>query len=205
MKDFIRFLRRFARPYTGTLVMSVIFNLLNGVMTVFSFAFIIPILQVIFGIQRGDYHFRPWNSPDLVDTITNNFYYFTGHIIDTKGESKALALLGAIFIVMTLVKVMTGYLSEYFTIPMRNGVVRDIRNTMYAKILSLPIGYFSGERKGDIMARMSGDVTEVEACVMSSLYALFRYPILIIIYLATMIAVSWRLTPFVFVLLPIMG
>ncbi len=185
--------------------MSVIFNLLNGVMTVFSFAFIIPILQVIFGIQRGDYHFRPWNSPDLVDTITNNFYYFTGHIIDTKGESKALALLGAIFIVMTLVKVMTGYLSEYFTIPMRNGVVRDIRNTMYAKILSLPIGYFSGERKGDIMARMSGDVTEVEASVMSSLYALFRYPILIIIYLATMIALSWRLTLFVFVLLPIMG
>ncbi len=205
MKDFIRFLRRFARPYTGTLILSVIFNLLNGVMTVFSFAFIIPILQVIFGLQRGDYHFRPWNSPDLMDTITNNFYYFTGHIIDTKGESKALALLGAIFIGMTLVKVMTGYLSEYFTIPMRNGVVRDIRNTMYAKILSLPIGYFSGERKGDIMARMSGDVTEVEASVMSSLYALFRYPILIIIYLATMIALSWRLTLFVFILLPVMG
>ena len=205
MKDFIRFLRRFARPYTGTLTLSIIFNLLNGVMTVFSFAFIIPILQVIFGLQRGEYHFKPWNSPDLMDTITNNFYYFTGHIIDTKGESKALALLGAIFIVMTLAKVMTGYLSEYFTIPMRNGVVRDIRNTMYAKILSLPIGYFSGEKKGDIMARMSGDVTEVEASVMSSLYALFRYPILIIIYLATMIALSWKLTLFVFVLLPIMG
>lgn len=100
---------------------------------------------------------------------------------------------------------MTGYFSEYFTIPMRNGVVRDIRNTMYAKILSLPIGYFSGEHKGDIMARMSGDVTEVEASVMSSLHALFRYPILIVIYLATMIAVSWRLTLFVFVLLPVMG
>ena len=205
MKDFIRFLRRFARPYTGTLTLSIIFNLLNGVMTVFSFAFIIPILQVIFGLQRGEYHFKPWNSPDLMDTITNNFYYFTGHIIDTQGESKALALLGAIFIVMTLAKVMTGYLSEYFTIPMRNGVVRDIRNTMYAKILSLPIGYFSGEKKGDIMARMSGDVTEVEASVMSSLYALFRYPILIVIYLATMIALSWKLTLFVFVLLPIMG
>ncbi len=205
MKDFIRFLRRFARPYTGTLTLSILFNLLNGVMTVFSFAFIIPILQVIFGLQRGEYHFKPWNSPDLMDTITNNFYYFTGHIIDTQGESKALALLGAIFIVMTFVKVMTGYLSEYFTIPMRNGVVRDIRNTMYAKILSLPIGYFSGEKKGDIMARMSGDVTEVEASVMSSLYALFRYPILIIIYLATMIALSWKLTLFVFVLLPVMG
>ncbi|MDE6562436.1 MAG: ABC transporter ATP-binding protein/permease [Muribaculaceae bacterium] len=205
MKDFIRFLRRFARPYTGTLTLSILFNLLNGVMTVFSFAFIIPILQVIFGLQRGEYHFKPWNSPDLMDTITNNFYYFTGYIIDTEGESKALALLGAIFIVMTLAKVMTGYLSEYFTIPMRNGVVRDIRNTMYAKILSLPIGYFSGEKKGDIMARMSGDVTEVEASVMSSLYALFRYPILIIIYLATMIALSWKLTLFVFVLLPIMG
>ena len=205
MKDFIRFLRRFARPYTGTLTLSIIFNLLNGVMTVFSFAFIIPILQVIFGLQRGEYHFKPWNSPDLMDTITNNFYYFTGYIIDTEGESRALAYLGAIFIVMTLAKVMTGYFSEYFTIPMRNGVVRDIRNTMYAKILSLPIGYFSGEKKGDIMARMSGDVTEVEASVMSSLYALFRYPILIIIYLATMIALSWKLTLFVFVLLPIMG
>lgn len=205
MKDFIRFLRRFARPYTGTLTLSIIFNLLNGVMTVFSFAFIIPILQVIFGLQRGEYHFKPWNSPDLMDTITNNFYYFTGHIIDTEGESRALAYLGAIFIVMTLAKVMTGYFSEYFTIPMRNGVVRDIRNTMYAKILSLPIGYFSSEKKGDIMARMSGDVTEVEASVMSSLYALFRYPILIIIYLATMIALSWKLTLFVFVLLPIMG
>lgn len=205
MKDFIRFLRRFARPYTGTLTLSIIFNLLNGVMTVFSFAFIIPILQVIFGLQRGEYHFKPWDSPDLMDTVTNNFYYFTGYIINTKGESQALAYLGAIFIIMTFVKVMTGYLSEYFTIPMRNGVVRDIRNTMYAKILSLPIGYFNGEKKGDIMARMSGDVTEVEASVMSSLYALFRYPILIIIYLATMIAVSWRLTLFVFVLLPVMG
>ncbi|MDE5996948.1 MAG: ABC transporter ATP-binding protein/permease [Muribaculaceae bacterium] len=205
MKDFIRFLRRFARPYTGTLTLSIIFNMLNGVMTVFSFAFIIPILQVIFGLQRGEYHFKPWDSPDLMDTVTNNFYYFTGYIINSKGESQALAYLGAIFIIMTFVKVMTGYLSEYFTIPMRNGVVRDIRNTMYAKILSLPIGYFNGEKKGDIMARMSGDVTEVEASVMSSLYALFRYPILIIIYLATMIAVSWRLTLFVFVLLPIMG
>ena len=205
MKDFIRFLRRFARPYVGTLSLSILFNLLNGLMTVFSFAFIIPILQVIFGLQRGEYHFRPWNSPDIIETVTNNFYYFTGDVIKSYGESKALALLGAIFIVMTLAKVMTGYFSEYFTIPMRNGVVRDIRNSMYAKILSLPIGYFSGERKGDIMARMSGDVTEVEASVMSSLHALFRYPILIIIYLATMISVSWRLTLFVFVLLPVMG
>ena len=205
MKDFIRFLRRFALPYTRTLSLSIFFNLLNGVMTVFSFAFIIPILQVIFGLEQGEYHYKPWNSPDIIDTLTNNFYYFTGHVIETQGASKALALLGSIFIVMTLAKVMTGYMSEYFTIPMRNGVVRDIRNTMYAKILSLPIGYFSGERKGDIMARMSGDVTEVEGSVMSSLYALFRYPILIIIYLATMIAVSWRLTIFVFILLPVMG
>lgn len=205
MNDFIRFLRRFARPYAGTLALSIFFNLLNGVMTVFSFAFIIPILQVIFGLQRAQYEFKAWDSPDIMDTVTNNFYYFTGHIIDTQGTSKALALLGIIFIGMTLVKVMTGYFSEYFTIPMRNGVVRDIRNAMYCKILSLPIGYFNGERKGDIMARMSGDVTEVEGSVMSSLHALFRYPILIIIYLATMIAVSWKLTLFVFVLLPVMG
>lgn len=205
MKDFIRFLKRFARPYYGTLALSIFFNLLNGVMTVFSFAFIIPILQVIFGLQRGHYEYMPWDSGNLMDTVTNNFYYYTGNIIDTQGPSKALAWLGFIFILMTLLKVMTGYLSEYFTIPMRNGVVRDIRNAMYKKILSLPIGYFSGERKGDIMARMSGDVTEVEASVMSSLHALFRYPILILIYLATMIAVSWQLTLFVFVLLPVMG
>lgn len=205
MKDFIRFLRRFARPYFGTLALSIFFNLLNGIMTVFSFAFIIPILQVIFGLQRGEYEYMPWDSGNLIDTLTNNFYYFTGHVIDTQGTSRALAFLGLIFILMTLLKVMTGYFSEYFTIPMRNGVVRDIRNAMYKKILSLPIGYFSGERKGDIMARMSGDVTEVEASVMSSLHALFRYPILIIIYLATMIALSWKLTLFVFVLLPLMG
>ena len=205
MNDFIRFLRRFARPYTGTLALSILFNLLNGVMTVFSFAFIIPILQVLFGLEQGNYEFMPWDSGNIIDTVTNNFYYFTGYIIKSKGESPALALLGVIFIFMTLAKVMTGYFSEYFTIPMRNGVVRDIRNTMYAKILSLPIGYFSGERKGDIMARMSGDVTEVEASVMSSLHALFRYPILIVIYLATMIAVSWKLTIFVFILLPVMG
>lgn len=205
MKDFIRFIRRFARPYVGTLALSILFNMLNGLMTVFSFAFIIPILQVIFGLQRGEYEYMPLGSGDVVDVITNNFYYFTGHIIESKGEVLALALLGLIFIAMTLVKVMTGYLSEYFTIPMRNGVVRDIRDTMYAKILSLPIGYFTGEHKGDIMARMSGDVTEVEASVMSSLHALFRYPILIAIYLVTMIAVSWRLTLFVFVLLPVMG
>ncbi len=205
MKDFIRFLRRFARPYVGTISLSILFNILNGLMTVFSFAFIIPILQVIFGLQQKTYHFKPWNSHDFMDTLTNNFYYFTGSIIESKGASKALAILGVIFVVMTLVKVLTGYLSEYFTIPMRNGVVRDIRNAMYSKILSLPIGYFSGERKGDIMARMSGDVNEVEASVMSSLYALFRYPLLIIIYLATMIAISWRLTLFVFILLPVMG
>ncbi|MDE6650219.1 MAG: ABC transporter ATP-binding protein/permease [Muribaculaceae bacterium] len=205
MNDFFRFLRRFARPYVGTISLSIFFNILNGIMTVFSFAFIIPILQVIFGLQQKVYSFKPWGSSDIVDTVTNNFYYFTGHIIESRGESKALALLGAIFVVMTFVKVMTGYMSEYFTIPMRNGVVRDIRNAMYAKILSLPIGYFSGEHKGDIMARMSGDVNEVESSVMSSLYALFRYPMLIIIYLATMIAVSWKLTLFVFVLLPVMG
>ena len=108
MKDFIRFLRCFARPYVGTLSVSILFNLLNGLMTVFSFAFIIPILQVIFGLQRGDYQFRPWNSPDIIDTVTNNFYYFTGYVIQTYGESRALALLGAIFIVKTLAKVMTG-------------------------------------------------------------------------------------------------
>lgn len=205
MKDFIKFLKRFARPYVWTLALSIFFNLLNGVMTVFSFAFIIPILQVIFGLERGHYEYMPWGEGNLMDTITNNFYYYTGSIIDTEGASKALAWLGFIFILMTLLKVMTAYLSEYFTIPMRNGVVRDIRNAMYKKILSLPIGYFSGERKGDIMARMSGDVTEVEASVMSSLHALFKYPILIVIYLFTMIAVSWKLTLFVFILLPLMG
>ena len=205
MNEFIRFLRRFARPYVGTIALSIFFNILNGLMTVFSFAFIIPILQVIFGVQHKTYHFKPWNSADFVDTVTNNFYYFTGHIIETRGESKALALLGTIFVVMTLVKVMTGYLSEYFTIPMRNGVVRDIRTAMYAKVLTLPIGFFNGEHKGDIISRMGGDVNEVESSVMSSIYALFRYPMLILIYLITMIAISWRLTLFVFVLLPVMG
>lgn len=205
MKDLLLFLKRFALPYKRNIVLSVVFNLLTAFLTLFSFAFIIPILEMLFSISSTDYYFMPWGSGDLKTVAVNNFYYYTAEIIKTYGPSTALAFLVGALIVMTMLKCAAAYFSEYFTIPMRNGVVRDIRNQMYAKIVSLPIGFFTNERKGDIMARISGDVTEIEVSVMASLFALVKYPIMIIACLVMMIVISWKLTVFVFVLLPIAG
>ena len=185
--------------------MSIIFNLLTAVFTIFSFAFIMPILQMLFGLNATEYHFMEWGSAGIKDVALNNFYYYVSLAIGHFGASMTLALLGITLIVMTLLKVLTAYASEWFTIPMQNGVMRDIRNRMYAKILSLPIGFFTNEKKGDIMARMSGDVQEVQVSVMASLYSMVKYPILIAFYLGCMIFVSWQLTLFVFIMLPIVG
>lgn len=205
MKDFFVLLRRFVAPYKWNVILNIVFNLLAAFMTLFSFAFIVPILQMLFQIDNTHYEYMMWGSGSFKDVAVNNFYYYTQVVIESHGASVALACLATMLVVMTLLKVGVTYLSSYFIIPMRNGIVRDIRNKMYDKIVSLPIGFFTSERKGDVMARISGDVTEIEVSVMASLDMLFKNPVMIIACLVMMIVVSWELTLFVLVLLPIAG
>ena len=199
------FIRRFARPYKWNVVWSVVFNFLTMFATIFSFAFIMPILRILFKLDSTQYSYMEFGSADLQDVLMNNFYWYVTTLIDRLGASTTLGLMSAALVVATFVKVIMAYFSDYFTIPLRNGVVRDIRNQMYAKIVSLPIGFYSHERKGDIMSRISGDVTEIEVSVAASLSALVKNPILIIGYLFVMLVLSWKLTLFVFVLLPVAG
>lgn len=205
MGDFMKLLRRFVPPYKKYLCLNLLFNLLAAVLTVFSFAIIIPILEMLFGIRETGYSYMAVGQGDLKEVILNNFYYYTQEGIASFGPSKTLALLAAVLVAMTALKTGTTYLSSYFIVPLRNGIVRDIRNSMYEKILRLPIGFFTGERKGDVMARMSGDVAEIEASVMASLDMLFKNPVMIIVCLSTMIFISWQLTLFVLILLPLAG
>lgn len=205
MKDLLMFIRRFARPYKWNIFWSVVFNFLTMFATVFSFAFIMPILRILFNIDTTKYVHMDWGEAEFQDVLLNNFYWHVTNIVDSIGASATLALMAAILVGATFVKVMMAYLSDYFTIPLRNGVVRDIRNQMYEKIVSLPIGFYSHERKGDIMSRISGDVTEIEVSVAASLSALVKNPIMILGYLAVMVILSWKLTIFVFILLPLAG
>lgn len=205
MGDFLKLLRRFVPPYKKYLCLNLLFNLLAAVLTVFSFAIIIPILEMLFGIRETGYSYMAVGQGDLKEVILNNFYYYTQEGIASFGPSKTLALLAAVLVAMTALKTGTTYLSSYFIVPLRNGIVRDIRNSMCEKILRLPIGFFTGERKGDVMARMSGDVAEIEASVMASLDMLFKNPVMIIVCLSTMIFISWQLTLFVLILLPLAG
>lgn len=205
MKDLMVFIRRFAWEYKGAFLLSVLFNVLTTFFTIFSFAFLIPILQMLFGLSSGHYSFMPWDSGSLKDVAINNFYYYIEQNISNHGAAMTLLVLAAVLVGMTVLKTGTFYLSEFFIIPLRNGVVRDMRNELYAKIVSLPIGFFTKERKGDIMARISGDVAEVEASVVTSVLSLIRYPIMILGCLAVMIYISWQLTIFVFVMIPVFG
>ena len=205
MKGFWQLLRRFVPPYKKYIVLNVLFNLLTAFLTLFSFALIIPILEMLFGLNTQTYSYMEMGSGKLDAVLTNNFYYYVQCIIERYGQSTALACIAAALVVMTALKTGCAYLSAFFMIPIRTGVVRDIRNQIYHKITSLPIGFFSNERKGDVMARMSGDVTEVENSVMSSLDMMFKNPIMIIACLTMMIALSWQLTLFVLVLLPVAG
>ena len=205
MKDLFFFLKRYAGPYAGNIFLSVLFNFLTAFFTLFSFAFIIPILQMLFGLGTAEYSFMPWDSASLKETVVNNFYWYVSEMVRADGASFTLAMLCVTLVVMTLLKVSAGYLSEFFTIPMQNGVMRDIRREMYDKIVTLPIGFFTNERKGDIMARMSGDVQEVKNSVMASLFSIIKYPIIIVACLGMMLVISWQLTLFVFVMLPLFG
>ena len=205
MKGFWQLLRRFVPPYKKYIVLNILFNLLTAFLTLFSFALIIPILEMLFGLNTQTYSYMEMGSGKIDAVLTNNFYYYVQCIIERYGQSTALACIAAALVVMTAFKTGCAYLSAFFMIPIRTGVVRDIRNQIYSKIVSLPIGFFSNERKGDVMARMSGDVTEVENSVMSSLDMMFKNPIMIIACLTMMIALSWQLTLFVLVLLPVAG
>ena len=213
MKDFIRILRRFVPPYKKYMVLNIVFNILSAILNLFSFALIIPILNILFKLNDDVYSYKAWvfdpwtweswkGTPEL---IKNNFFWFVSDLIEKEGGSFTLIVLGAFLIISTFLKVGTMYMAFFTMIPIRTGVVRDIRNQINRKITELPLGFFSEERKGDIIARVSGDVNEVETSIMSSLDMLFKNPILIIIYLIGMIVISWQLTVFVLVLLPLAG
>ena len=184
MKGFFKILRRFVPPYKKQLAMNVIFNILAALLTLFSFALIIPILEMLFGINTATYSYTPWGSASIDKVVVNNFYYYVQTIIATSGKSTALACIAATLVVMTGLKTAAAYMAAYFMISLRTGVVRDLRAMIYNKMVSLPIGFFSSERKGDVMARMSGDVTEVENSVMMSLDMMFKNPIMIVVCLA---------------------
>ena len=207
MKEFLQLLRRFVPPYKKYLAWALFLNLLSAFLNIFSFTLIIPILQILFKMDTKVYEFIPWDTADmgLKDVAVNNFYYGVSQLIAEQGASLTLLILGVFLAVMTLFKTLAYFGSSAVMIPLRTGVVRDIRRQVYNKVLRLPLAFFSEERKGDIIARMSGDVTEVETSVTSSLDMLIKNPILIIVYFATMIAVSWQLTLFTLLVVPAMG
>ena len=205
MKELFKLLLRFVPPYKKYLILNIFFNLLSTLLSIFSFMLIIPILEILFKTSEATYSFIPWGEGDLKDVVINNFYWLVSEQIKVHGAIWTLMLLGVWLIVMTFAKTMTSYLSSACIIPLRGGVVRDIRNFVYRKVVSLPIGFFTTERKGDIMSRMTGDVAEVENSIMTSLDMIFKNPIMIISYLTTMFILSWQLTLFVLVLLPLAG
>ena len=207
MKEFLHVLRRFVPPYKKHLMLSIFLNILSAILNVFSFTLLVPILQILFKLDNNVYAFIAWNDPDmdLKKIAVNNFYYYVTELIESNGPSTTLLILGLFLAFMTLLKTSAYFLSSATMIPIRTGVVRDIRNQLYQKILYLPLGFFSEERKGDILARISGDVQEVESSIMSSLDMLFKNPILIAVYFGTLISVSWKLTLFTLLVLPFMG
>ncbi len=207
MKEFFQILRRFVPPYKRYLVLTVVFNILSAVLNIFSFAAIIPILQIIFKTEKAVTVTRlmPWDWDNMKEVASNNMNYYVNWLIGDIGPTTTLLILGLFLAVMTFLKTGAYFFSSATVIPIRTGIVRDIRNQLYRKITSLPLGFFSEERKGDIIARMSGDVQEIENSIMSSLDMLFKNPILIIAYFATLLVISWQLTLFTILFVPIMG
>ena len=215
MKDIFMLIRRFIAPYyKGYLSLAVLFNILSALLNLVAFALVMPILNILFQIEERVTTYIPFSSLDLTtqagwsqmkEVVTNNFGYFVSRLIETEGASYTLIILGVYLVLMTLLKVGATYLGGFFLVPIRTGVVRDLRNQLNAKILALPLGFFSEERKGDVLARITGDVGEVENSVMSSLDLLLKNPILIFVYLGSMLVISWQLTLFVFLVLPIAG
>ena len=207
MKEFLSVLRRFVPPYKKYLALSIVFNLLSAVLNIFSFAALIPILQILF--QTGDAEaatsMMAWDWGNVQTVLMNNMNYGVSQLIAHYGQTTTLLFIGIFLAITTALKTGAYFLSSATIIPIRTGVVRDIRNQLYQKITSLPLGFFSEERKGDIIARMSGDVQEVESSIMSSLDMLFKNPILIVVYFSTLLFVSWQLTLFTIVFVPLFG
>ena len=207
MKEFLQILRRFIPPYKKYLALTVVFNILSAVLNIFSFAALIPILQILFRTEgaRTATELMPWSLDNLKEVLANNADYYVTQLIGDVGATTTLLLIGLFLAFTTFLKTGAYFLSSATIIPIRTGVVRDIRNQLYHKITSLPIGFFSEERKGDIIARMTGDVGEIESSIMSSLDMLFKNPILIISYFTALIFISWQLTLFTLVFVPIFG
>lgn len=207
MKDFFRLLLRYVAPYKRYLFGSLLFNLLSAVLNVFSFLSLMPMLKILFRLDTTRYTFIPWDTPDasFKDILLNNLYYYTTDLIHVYGASTALLFIGLFLITATLLKTSCYFASVGIMVPMRTGIVRDIRSSVYHKIVSLPLSFFSDERKGDIMARMSGDVNEIENSITGSLDMLIKNPILLFCYFGVLIYTSWELTLFTLIVLPIMG
>ena len=206
MKEFFQMMRRFVSPYKKYLGWAVLLNLLSAVFNIFSFTLLIPILQILFKIDQRTYSFIPWNSDmGIKEVAINNFYYSVSQMIESYGSSNSLLFLGLFLAFMTMLKTSCYFASSAVMIPLRTGVVRDIRIMGYSKVMRLPLRFFSEERKGDIIARMSGDVGEVENSITSSLDMLIKNPILIVMYFGTLLATSWQLTLFTFLVVPGMG
>ena len=204
MKDFIAVLRRFIAPYKKYVCWAVVLNILSAVFNIFSFTLIIPMLNILFKTGANDvtYNYMEWGSAGIKDVAVNNFYYYTTQLIEAYGASTTLLFLGLFLAVMTLLKTLCYFGSTAVMVPLRTGVVRDIRVKLYEKVTRLPLAFFSEERKGDIIARMSGDVNEIETSITSSLDMLVKNPILIAFYLAALIITSWQLTLFTILVLP---
>ena len=206
---FLKLIRRFVPPYKGEMALNIFFNLLSTILSLFSFAAIIPVLQILFGLSETTAQYvdlaTVGSLNDWLSALKNNLYCWMGEQISLHGGGYMLFLLGLFLVVMTGLKVLTAWLANFYMVPIRTGVLRDLRKSLYDKVVSLPIGYFTEERKGDVMSRMTNDVGEVEASIMSALDVLFKDPIMILIYLITLFCISWQLTLFVLVLLPVVG
>ena len=207
MKEFLQILKRFVPPYKKYLALSIMFNMLSAVLNIFSFAALIPILQILFDDKKQVpvKHLMAWSLDNVKVVIENNANYYIQMITNQVGASVTLLIIGVVLAIMTLLKTGVYFLSSASLMPIRTGIVRDIRNQLYQKITSLSLGFFSEERKGDIMARITGDVGEIESSIMSSLDMLFKNPILIIFYFGTLLFISWELTLFTLIFVPIFG
>ena len=207
MKQFWKILVKYASPYKKYMCWAVVLNVFSAVFNIFSFTLIIPILQILFGMDNTVYEFIPWNTPgiSMKELAVNNIYYYVTDMIQQMGGSTTLLILGLFLGVMTALKTSCYFGSSAIMVPLRTGIVRDIRTQVYNKLLSLPLGYFSQQKKGDIIARMSGDVGEIEYSITSSLDMLIKNPILIIFYFGTLIFTSWELTLFTIAVVPLMA
>lgn len=207
MKEFLQLMRRFVSPYKRYIGWAIVLNVLSAIFNVFSFTLLIPILNILFktGENTQVYHFMEWGSGSLKEVAVNNFYYYVTQMIETNGPQMTLLFMGLFLAFMTMLKTSCYFGSSAIMIPLRTGVVRDIRVMVYSKVMHLPLGFFSEERKGDIIARMSGDVGEIENSITSSLDMLLKNPILILLYFSTLIVTSWQLTLFTVLVLPGMG